>query len=204
MGATSWHYYTPYRADPEEALQRLRADVFSRGDYVDVTGSLGSALRATARRFGHDPDAPDVRTAMGHNLRLQRAIETGDVRGLTRGDQALVRRVRALQSLGEEPPHGRGRRPRSIAELLERAGECGTHSIIDIEHIAPRPRFAAAAPLTSASVRRLFGTAEPTHAEVEARWEDAAERLGRWQARYLAVYRDGRPHEYAFIGCSGD
>jgi hypothetical protein len=31
-----------------------------------------------------------------------------------------------------------------------------------------------------------------------------AGRLDRGQARYLTVHLDGRPHEYAFVGCSGD
>lgn len=33
MGASSWRYYTPYRADPEAALQELRRRVFAEGDY---------------------------------------------------------------------------------------------------------------------------------------------------------------------------
>jgi hypothetical protein len=58
--------------------------------------------------------------------------------------------------------------------------------------------------MTLASMRRAFGTAEPTRDQVEQHWSDVAEQLGRWQARYVVVYRDGQPHEYAFIGCSGD
>ena len=61
-----------------------------------------------------------------------------------------------------------------------------------------------AAPLSLTARRRLFATAAPTRAQVEARWPDIAERLERLHCRYLVVYLDGRPHEYAFIGCSGD
>jgi len=208
MGATSWHYYTPHGEDPEEALQRLRAEVFSRNEYVDVTGPLENVLRKMAKRFGQDPDSPEGRAWIDSSVRIQRAIETGDLRGLPRGDQSLVRRVRALgqiaHSLGAAPPPSRERRPRTIEELLEWAAECGTHSILDIEHVAPRLGFSVAAPMTPASLRRVFGIIEPTHDQVEARWEEIAERLARWQARYLVVYRDGKPDEYAFIGCSGD
>ena len=56
MGATSWRYDTPHHPDPAAALRALRADVFARGDYVDLTGSLADRLRETARRFGRDPD----------------------------------------------------------------------------------------------------------------------------------------------------
>lgn len=31
-----------------------------------------------------------------------------------------------------------------------------------------------------------------------------AEMLGREQAYYLVLFRDGQPDEYAFIGCSGN
>src|SRR5205807_4840068 len=78
VGATSWRYYTPYRPDPAEALQALRAAVFARGEYVDLTGPPADALRQLARRFGQDPDDPEVRQQIDHNLRVQQAIETGD------------------------------------------------------------------------------------------------------------------------------
>jgi hypothetical protein len=208
MGATSWYYFTPHRSDPEEALQRLRAETFSRGEYVDVTGPLENVLRRMAQRFGRDPDSPEVRSEIDLTLRIQRAIETGDIRGLSRGDRSLVQRARAMSEfarmLGAAPPRRHDQRPRSIEELLELAAECGTHSILDIEHVARRPGFAVAAPMTLASLRRVFGTAEPTHDQVEDRWADIAERLGRWQARYLVVHDDRHPKEYAFVGCSGD
>jgi hypothetical protein len=208
MGATNWHYFTPHRDDPEDALQRLRADVFSSGDYTDVTGPLQDVIRNRVRRLGQDPNDPAVRANIDQSLRIQHAIETGDMRGLSRGDRSFVQRVRAFgqiaRTLGAAPPPSRGRRPRSIAELLDLAAECGTHSILDIEHVAPRLGFGVAAPISPASLRRVFGIAEPTHNQVVENWANIAERLGRWQARYLVVYNNGRPEEYAFIGCSGD
>jgi hypothetical protein len=207
VGATSWRYYTSYRPDPEEALQALRSEVFARGDYVDVTGPLADVLRQTARRFGLDPDSPEVRGQIENDLRMQRAVETGDMRALSRADRACAQRVRGLAQLAGQLgglPVRSTERPRSIDELLERSAECGTHSILDIEHVAPRPRFGAAAPLSAEAVRRTFGSAQPTHEQVEENWPDVAERLRRWQARHLVVYRDGHAAEYAFIGCSGD
>jgi hypothetical protein len=181
--------------------------VFARGDYVDVTGPLNDVLRNTAQRFGQDPDSPEVRAVIDNSLRIQRAIDTGDLRGLSRADRATVQRVRTFSamagSFGAGPPRRR-RRPRSIDELLEAAAECGTHSILDIAHVAERSGFGVAAPMTPAAVERAFGTAQPDHAQVEEKWVDVAEGLGRWQARYLVVYRQGLAHEFAFIGCSGD
>lgn len=209
MGATAWRYYTAYREDPEEALQALRAEVFARGEYVDLTGSIEDMLRQTYRRFGEDPDSPAVQARIAANLRLQRAVETGALSGLSREDRAFAKNVREFMKLAaalgaKTPRPSPGRRPQSIEELLEWAAECGTHSILDIEHVGRRPGFGLAAPVTSASLKRNFGTAEPTHVQVEERWSDIADRCRPWQARYLPVYLDGCPHEYAFIGCSGD
>jgi len=208
VGATSWRYYTPYHPEPEAALQTLRAEVFARGEYVDPTGPLEETLRQTATRLGQDPDSPEVQAEIEKADRFQRAVQTGDTRGLGRAEQAMIKRVRAMaqwaDQLGAAQPTVGGARPGSIAELLERAAECGTHSVLDIEHAAQRPGFAVASPLSMAALRRVFGTAEPTRDQVERHWPEVAEPLSRWQARYVVVYQDAQPHEYAFIGCSGD
>ncbi|MBN9692975.1 MAG: hypothetical protein J0M24_22255 [Verrucomicrobia bacterium] len=38
MGATGWNYFAPYQADIEAALQKLRAEVFERGEYGQAQG----------------------------------------------------------------------------------------------------------------------------------------------------------------------
>jgi hypothetical protein len=102
----------------------------------------------------------------------------------------------------DEPGDGR---PGSIEELLELVAEDGTHSILDIEGISPRRMFGAATPLAERHYERVFGSARPTHEQVERRWDRLSDRLDRWQAYYVTVYdATGRPAEYAFIGCSGD
>ena len=89
MGATSWRYYTPHRASAEEALQHLRAEVFARGEYVDPSGGMEDQLRQMYRRIGEDPDSPEVHRRIEEALRLQGAIDTGDVNVTT-----LLERVR--------------------------------------------------------------------------------------------------------------
>src|SRR5262245_24408653 len=112
--------------------------------------------------------------------------------------------TRFAEQLGAAPaPRRRGGRPRSIDELLEQAAESGTHSILDIEQVARRPGFGVAAPLSLADIQRTFGSDQPTHEHVEEGWDGVAEGLDRWEARFLVVYREGQPVEYAFIGCSG-
>jgi hypothetical protein len=69
MGATSWRYYTPYDPDAATALKRLRDDVFARGEYVDLTGSIEDQLRATMKRFGRDPDDASAQREIQRRLR---------------------------------------------------------------------------------------------------------------------------------------
>ena len=119
-----------------------------------------------------------------------------------------MRRVRwfgwLARLFGASSPARRSGRPRTIDELLEAAEDSGTHSVLDIEHVGARPAIGVAAPLSPAALRRHFGADPPTHAQVETHWGDIAETLKRGHARYLAVHHDGQPHEYAFIGCTGD
>jgi hypothetical protein len=111
-------------------LQRLRADVFARGEYVDPCGGMGDRLRQMYRRFGEDPDSPAARRRIGDGRRLQRAIDTGDVSGLPSGERDVARRIREFgriaRLMGANVPTP-GRRPGSIEELLELAEESGTH-----------------------------------------------------------------------------
>jgi hypothetical protein len=208
MGATVWRYFTPYQADAEQALQTLRREIFERGEYQDPTASLGDTIRGKAERLGEDPNSAETQATVDEALRLQRAIATGDVRGLSRAEAAVVERVRAMQQLADmfaaEARSTSNSSAEPIDALLDRAAESGTHSILDIERTARRRGFAFATPLSRTATRKAFGTERPTHTQVEDRWSDLAETLNPWQAHYVVVYVDGRPEEYAFIGCSGD
>ena len=94
--------------------------------------------------------------------------------------------------------------PRSIAELLERNGLEGTHSIIDIERIAARPAIGAASPLRLDELISLCGTTTPTRAEVMLDKILSGYHSPRGEARYFTVYAGGRPSELFFWGSSGD
>jgi hypothetical protein len=207
MGATSWHYFTPYQPNPEAALQRLRADVFARGAYLDPARSPEDYLRRRYEQAGLGADTPECRAGIEDLRRGQRFLEAGalqDLRAVPRGRRASLRRVRALMDLCGTTPRRPRRRPRTIDELLEQAAECGTHSILDITRTAGRGGDGVAAPLSARELRRLFGTPRPGRNQVEERWEDIAEGLDRWRACYLVVFQEGRAREYAFVGCSGD
>jgi hypothetical protein len=101
--------------------------------------------------------------------------------------------------------------PTSIETLLEWNGEDGTHSILDIDNVAPDTQAGAAAPLSLNQREAFFGTGEPTHKIIERVGETALYRylqkeIGRYrsQATYIIVYKDGVPDEILFIGYSGD
>jgi hypothetical protein len=139
--------------------------------------------------------------------RNQRYLATGDeqdLKSIPRGKRAALKRARELMELTGQAPQQKRTQPGTIEELLEQAAECGTHSILDIEHVAKRLGHSVAAPLSAGQLERVFETREPTHDQVEERWSDIAESLGPWQAYYFIVYHKHSPREYAFIGCSGD
>jgi hypothetical protein len=167
-------------------------DPFAPGEEERFLGQMRGALGAMPK---------DVRDAFA---RFLPEIER-ELRRSFRAVQAMPVEMRdaMLDGLGgaTRPPGGE---PQTIDELLEWAAEEGTHSILDIERIAKRREFGSAVPLSAARMRRLFGTTEPTHAQVERVAEQLQDELDRWQAWYVAIYRDGQPHEYAFIGVSGD
>jgi hypothetical protein len=208
VGATSWCHYTPWLPDPNQALQALRADVFARRDYVSPDQifdkshlqRLEEAIRTLPRRCLSEARRDDA-------VLLERALETGDLSGLSRELRSAARnlqfQIRVIQSLRKQKLP-RLRKPRSIDDLITLACENGTHSILDIQGVAARPGFAVASPMSATVIRRVFGTVTPTHAVVERRWGTFGETLRRWQCRYLTIYVNGKPHEYAFIGCSGD
>jgi hypothetical protein len=225
MGASSWRYYTPYRDDPEAALQELRQRVFAEGDYSMGFGGFTKVNGGGPFDGGGLPGMPGgfdplagVRAMAGQNPmmdRLLRAAESGDFTGLSGEERQAAQQFRTLLNAfpgagprlhdpDDEDDEDDGDRPESIDEALEMAAEDGTHSILDIQSTGPRRDFGVATPFPAEAVEEVFGTPRPTHAEVEENWENVADELDRWEAQYLVVYENGKPAEYAFIGCSGD
>lgn len=161
----------------------------------------------------------------GTEGRVTRAAMSGDFTGLNAEERQAAEQLRPIfqmaqsgglpagvdeEAEGDDEDDGLGRvfppghRPASIEELLEMVAEDGTHSVLDIEQTGTERGFGIAIPMPPRRVRQYFGTEKPTHEQVERSWGDASEPLDRWEANYVTVYRDGKPHEYAFIGCSGD
>ena len=109
-----------YDPDISAALQRLRDDVFVRGDY------------ATA-------DSP---IAVGSRLII--------------------------------PPVQPKPKPSTIEELLEQEGDSGTHSILDITCISPKPKRRAVSPFPESLLVEYFGSKTPSPSQVQEVYEFGA------------------------------
>jgi hypothetical protein len=120
-------------------------------------------------------------------LRLMEALRAGTLDSLP---EVQEWNARALQAFGPvprapvRPTRKGGSVSASIAKLLMRAGESGTHSILDITRVGKRAGHATASPLGPDRLFDIFATIEPTRAQVEATGLAFAEAL-HWQAVYL-------------------
>jgi hypothetical protein len=199
MGASGWSYFVPYEADISAALQRLREDVFARGDYV----------------YGSGVTEEQEKEAMAHLVPhteqwIADLIKRSEDPAVSEFDRSLSKH--AAEQLGQKliamlKPRKRPEKPKSIDELLEAQAESGTHSILDIVCVSPRRKFGAIRPFPSAKVLELFGTETPSHAQIEEAYEFGSleEYLSeRWEGIYIVAHRDGKPDEIFFAGCSGD
>jgi hypothetical protein len=96
-----------------------------------------------------------------------------------------------------------GPQHRSIQEAVTAAGADGTRSILDIAAISDTRDYGVAYRLSPEALLAMFGTDQPTAAEVDAGL-GTLEELDRGQAFCLVLYSDGAPSEVLFAGCSYD
>jgi hypothetical protein len=92
---------------------------------------------------------------------------------------------------------------RSIQEAVTAAGADGTRSILDISAISDTKDYGVAYRLPAEAVRSMFGTDQPTAAEVDVGL-CGLEDFDRGQAFCVVLYSDGGPSEVLFAGCSYD
>ena len=198
MGATGWSYFVPYQADVSAALQRLREDVFRRGDYIcdnDVTDNEREApLEKVLREV-----EPWLQRLREEAAKLQEPSRTLYL-------QAAENAKADILGGGTAPRKPKGK-PKTIEEALEVQAESGTHSILDIIGVSSGPAFGHIRPFPPEKLVEFFGSQTPSHAEIEeahdfGSLEDFVSE--RWEGIYIIAYRDGSPSEIFFAGCSGD
>jgi hypothetical protein len=201
MGGQLWNYFAPHDDDVSAALQRLRKDVFARGDY-----------------YKHEPMTPEerrtelneARSELGPWLEETKKIAKGLPPELAHQVMGEVEKFRheimKEDAFSDEPEE----KPETIDELLEMRAESGTWSILDITHISEEPEFGAVSPMPAERIEEIFATDKPTRKMVEGKIgypelaDDDPVIMEGWQGYYFTVYRDGRPHELFFVGSSGD
>lgn len=109
------------------------------------------------------------------------------------------------------------RKPKSIEALRKQNAEDGTHSILDITHVGPKPTkpgredflsfrgtFASVRELHDDDLVTLFGTTRPTRAAVEGRALDIMQMRSRGVGTIVVIYDGEEPRELLFTGFSGD
>jgi hypothetical protein len=180
MGSSGWSYYTPYKEDIAQVLQDLRQREFEGGDYQKFW-----LFEEVSDEIFDELDELEERDWHQSNQKLVEALA----------------HILERKHIHAELPQA----PQTIDELLERNGPDGTHSILDIDHIASQPELGAAIPFPEAKLLEYFGTDRPTRAMVEKM--DAGYALSgfleRWQAIFIIIYQDGYPSEIYFTGHSG-
>lgn len=92
------------------------------------------------------------------------------------------------------------------ARNTERFWEEGTHSVLDMMTLSgpdSQDDIANLRILRDDEVRALFGHDQPTNDDFE-RFIKGPWEINRWEGRATVLYQDGKPHELAFWGISGD
>ncbi|MGN6556357.1 MAG: hypothetical protein ACTHLW_21810 [Verrucomicrobiota bacterium] len=201
MGGRLWHYFVPHDNDVSAALQRLRRDVFARGDY-----ETDAEMTPNERKALLDDMRPELDPWVQKTQELSAGLPPG-LADLYAGaaEQFRDELMKDDVDLGETE-----KTPETIEELLEMRAESGTSSILDMTHVSEEPEFGAVCPMPVERVREIFGTDKPTRKMVESKVgypelaDDDPVIMEGWQGCYFTVYRDGKPHEIFFVGSSGD
>jgi hypothetical protein len=178
MGSSNWTYFTPHQEDIEQALQDLRRNVFETWDY---------------HRFWLFLEVPEE------------AFDALDEISWTGTDQHLVEEL--AQVLAEKQIHvALPKPPQTIKEAQDRSDAQGTRSILDIERIASQPGMGVATALPRHVYRQFFGTEKPTREMIEqaVTTKGLLDDVMRWEAIYVIAFKNERPDEIFFGGCSGD
>lgn len=95
----------------------------------------------------------------------------------------------------------------SIEELEADMPYMGTGTILDFNRVADAPtdEFGVVGRMDDARLADIFGTATPSRGDFDADpYHGFGEDIERGEAFWFILYRDGRPNELVFAGCSGD
>ncbi|HEX5400004.1 MAG TPA: hypothetical protein VFY06_13245 [Verrucomicrobiae bacterium] len=198
MGATGWSYFVPYEADISVALQRLRKDVFARGDYIYGDGVTDDQRKAILEKARPELN-PWMQKVREEAAKLQEPFKTKYLEMAER----IKSEITGDSSTSQKPKQ----KPKTIEEVLEFQAENGTHSILDVVGISQEPKFGCIRPFPHEKLVEFFGSETPSHAEIEEAHDFGLLKdfvSERWEGIYVIAYLNGSASEIFFAGCSGD
>ena len=175
MGATGWSYFVPYEADVSAALERLREDVFNRGDYIYGDEITDDQREATLEKVRPEVE-PWVKRIREEAAKLQEPLRTLYLQGAENFKKEVM--------AGSPAPRKPTGQPKTIEEALEAQAESGTHSILDIAGVSSEPAFGYVRPfppesLSSSSVPRLPATLRLRRRTISVRLRISCQSAGR-------------------------
>ena len=174
MGASGWHYTTPYDEDANAALQRLCQEVFDSGRYGDPFANVSIWSLP-----GNVPIAIKLIFVAAKCFYTTSSFVSWVARGC-RGPRSIDE---SLEIAAESGTH-------SILDI-ERCSQTPRFAVAwRLQPAKLRALFGTDKP-TVADLDRVG-------------WEAAAEKLHRWQAVYFPLYDNDQPVSLVFVGCSGD
>jgi len=180
VGSSAWDARVPYQDEIGAALKQARQNAYDQGDFYRVSS-------ADMARSMSEEDY------LAWGVAQLKAVFPDDDTWQPTGQEHRDE-WRAAQVVVSGPD-----------SLLESQPFSGTHSVIDMTHVADEPDYSAAAPPPAEYLRELFGTTEPSVAEIEAAInEHRLHGFGRGHGMYLIGYEEGKPKEIFFVGHSGD
>lgn len=174
MGASSWHYVTEHTENPNEALQRLREQVFESGQYADPF-SRGDVWTL----FRQMPFAVKLIVLAAKGFHSAASFARWVLRGF-RGPRSIDEAVAIAAESGTH----------SILDI-ERCSQTPDFGVAWLLSPARRKRLFGTEEPTADDLERVG-------------WTTPAEDLERWQAVYFPLYDGGQPIKLVFVGCSGD
>jgi len=181
MGASGWSYFVPYEPSIETALQKLRKRVFAEKRYF--VRSVAETIKALENYIARMEKQPADWSFFDKTAAEYQADAKAQ--------------IAQLKLLPVDYPS-------TIDELLEFAGENGTHSILDILESGLSRELFKAGPLDEEELISVFATAKPSHSIVQDKILVLQQLRQRWMASYVLIYEDDQPVEILFVGFSGD
>lgn len=131
--------------------------------------------------------------------------ELGDLLNILHSEQVQhvpqerVELIKARIHLLEQEPI-----PVTIPALIQKNGDSGTHSIIDMQGISDEPKQHHISPLPDEEIMKYFGHKQPTLSMLQQNDNNILSLCEHWQGRYLLVYENDRPRDIFFVGISGE